>query len=447
MHIKGAGKGVRRLGKGVLVLALALSAGQLVDMPVASADIRINDASSDSYIELKCSSPSTTYTVASPDKVTINGNKSWNGSSSPTISGGTWTVEVETNDDKTYQITGTAGEGNTLTVEDITPAPPSPPTPDPEPTPTITKDQQKSPVETRAVLVTLVNTGSDLLASQGFEQAANAVALEKAEAKENCNRDMVSGFTPFAAIGGSSLRVNSGSHVDIKGWGIDVGFAREVGNKQGKLLFGPVFEYGHGSYDSYVGAVHGSGGSSVWGFGLLARQQNFDGFYYEGSLRGGRTSSDYQSGAVSYDSSSGYWAGHLGVGKVVALKGDNTLDTYLKYFYTHQNGDNVTLGGLPLKFDAVDSHRLRLGTRLTHKINDKNSIYGGLAYHYEFGGDARATYNGTTTPSPSIKGGSGMLELGWQIKASDPVTLDFSLNGWVGKQRGITGQLGVNWKF
>jgi len=211
------------------------------------------------------------------------------------------------------------------------------------PTTTVTDDQQKSPVETRAASVTLLNIGSDFMATQGFEQAANAVALEMAQVqKEGGPEALKVGFTPFAAIGGASLRVNSGSHVDIKSWGINVGFAREVANAQGKLLFGPVVEYGSGSYDSYVNAVSASGNSSFYGLGMLARQQNNDGLYYEGSLRFGRAKSDYSSGGQCYDSSSNYLAGHFGLGKVFAVSKQNTLDTYLKYFYTHQNSDTVT---------------------------------------------------------------------------------------------------------
>ena len=99
-------------------------------------------------------------------------------------------------------------------------------------------------------------------------------------------------------------------------------------------------------------------------------------------------------------------------------------------------------------FDAVDSNRIRIGARFTHKINDKNSYYGGIAYQYEFGSEARAHFNGNSVPSPSMKGSSGLLELGWQVKPGDgPLTLDFGLNGWIGKQRGGSVQLGATWNF
>ncbi|WP_295158575.1 hypothetical protein [Selenomonas sp. AE3005] len=132
----------------------------------------------------------------------------------------------------------------------------------------------------------------------------------------------------------------------------------------------------------------------------------------------------------------------------------NTLDGYLKYFYSHQAGDTTTIhienaADERGSFSSVDSHRLRIGARLTHKVNDKNSFYGGLAYQYEFGGEARAHFSsGGNVPSPSVKGGSGMLELGWQVKHGEtPLTLDLGLTGWAGKQRGGSVQLGATWKF
>ncbi|MBR1886472.1 MAG: autotransporter domain-containing protein [Schwartzia sp.] len=106
------------------------------------------------------------------------------------------------------------------------------------------------------------------------------------------------------------------------------------------------------------------------------------------------------------------------------------------------------MGNTDAHFEAVDSHRIRVGARLTHKVNERNSFYGGLAYQYEFNGDARATFNGMGAPSPSVKGSSGMLEIGWQVKLGDgPLTLDLGFTGWAGKQKGGSVQLGATWSF
>ncbi len=307
----------------------------------------------------------------------------------------------------------------------------------------------KSLVETQAAAVTVLNSGTDLLTGSGFTQAK--VAAGAAEGGK---------FAPFAAMGGSNLRAESGSHVDTKGYGIDVGFAREIKKGSKTYLLAPVVEYGRGNYDSYQdNGIKASGKSSFWGIGMMARQTNDKGVYYEGSFRAGRISSDYsgQLSAVTYadyDSDSNYWAGHLGWGRVSQLAGNNSLDTYVKYFYNHQDGETVDVkinGGAltdQIAFDAVESQRLRLGVRFTHAVNDSNSLYAGLAYQLETKGEARATYRGNETAAPSVKGSSGMLELGWQVKpGKNPVSLDLGVTGWAGKQRGVSGKLGFKYNF
>ena len=111
-------------------------------------------------------------------------------------------------------------------------------------------DVLKSPVETRAGVVTLVNAGADLLVSQGMSNAADAAAAERAEG-DAAAAPRAGGFAPFAAVSFGKLRAQSGSHVDNKGIGMNLGFAREIENKSGQLLVGQVNEYGNGSYESH----------------------------------------------------------------------------------------------------------------------------------------------------------------------------------------------------
>ena len=371
--------------------------------------------------------------------------------------------------DKKYELSISKKDETTIittveNVEEVTPEPtPEPtPTPTPEPTPTPTpepepapgtkpnpSDRLKSPVETRMAVATMINAGSDLLAGQGMLNAQAAAG----------DKEAGGGFNSFAAVGLSKLRAMSGSHVDIKGIGLNLGFARELENSKGKLLFGPIVEYGHGDYDSYQdNGLKADGNASYWGLGLIAKQTNSNGFYYEGSLRAGRVKSDYSSqlsevSHADYDSSATYWAAHLGAGKLVDIGHDNTVDVYGKYFYSHTGSDSamIRINGqddADMRFDSVNSHRLRTGARLIHALNEKNKIYGGLGYQYEFSGDARATYRGDGTPSPGVKGSSGLIELGWQVTpGKGPMAIDFGVTGWVGKQRGVTANLQACWTF
>ena len=86
---------------------------------------------------------------------------------------------------------------------------------------------------------------------------------------------------------------------------------------------------------------------------------------------------------------------------------------------------------------------------MSKDFNAKTTGYAGLAYEYEFDGEARATVKGFSTPSPSIKGGSSMLELGyiWQPKAANDPAIDLGLQGWAGKKQGLTANVNFVWKF
>lgn len=311
------------------------------------------------------------------------------------------------------------------------------------------REQSKSYVETQMATLAMVASGADLLANAGFTNAAQAV--QEAKDSGESGRSMV----PYAAANYGSMRQESGSHVDVKGSNFNIGFAKEVKNGSGKLLFGPMFEYGRGNYDSYLDdGTTGSGTAQNYGVGIMARQDNDNGFYYEGSLRYGKVTSDYSSSNVwaghdvSYDNSAKYWGAHVGVGKLQKLGGDNAIDLYGKLFYTNQGSSSVNIDGDTLDFSSVKSKRSRIGFRYIHGTSDVRSIYAGLAWQYEFDGSAYATANGFSTPSPSVKGSSGMLELGVLIapKAS-PVSFDLGVSGWTGKQKGYSLNANMCWSF
>ncbi len=311
------------------------------------------------------------------------------------------------------------------------------------------REQSKSYVETQMATLAMVASGADLLANAGFTNAAQAV--QDAKDSGDSGRSMV----PYAAANYGSMRQESGSHVDVKGSNFNIGFAKEVKNGSGKLLFGPMIEYGHGNYDSYLDdGTTGSGTAQNYGIGMMARQTNDNGFYYEGSVRYGKVTSDYSSSNVwagkdvSYDNSAKYWGAHVGIGKLQKLGGDNAIDLYGKLFYTNQGSSSVNINGDTLDFSSVKSKRSRIGFRYIHGTSKVRSVYAGLAWQYEFDGAAYATANGLSTPSPSVKGSSGMLELGVLIapKAS-PVSFDLGVSGWTGKQKGYSLNANMCWSF
>lgn len=315
--------------------------------------------------------------------------------------------------------------------------------------------QTKSLVETRAASMAFINSGSDLLTDAAMTAAMEAAATPASESQ--AGRARVDGtpkeYGMWAVQNVSSMRLNSGSHVDAKGWGLNLGFAKQRVSGRNTLTYGPFVEYGKGSYDSYLDdGLHGSGDMDYLGVGVMAKSQSQNGAYVEGSVRVGRVKSDY-AGTIAdthrtYDSSSTYYAGHLGVGQEKQLKNGNTIDTYAKYFFAHQGGDTVRLSnGAVYDFDAANSHRIRFGTRYTSKKGDA-SFYTGLAYEYEFGDDFAASYQGYNTPSPSLTGGTGILELGYRFAPQNGrATYGIQLMGMTGQRRGISGGVQMHWAF
>ena len=303
----------------------------------------------------------------------------------------------------------------------------------------------KSPVETQSAALTMLNLGHDLLTTASYENAALAVDGEE-EGSVN----------PFITMSANNQKLDTGSHVDLKAWNMNLGFAKKINNNSGKLIIVPVIEYGRGSYDSYLdNGTHGDGDAHFWGAGLMAKQLNDNGLYYEGSLRAGRMSTDYQSavaGGIKYDSDATYYAAHLGMGKVVQLNDKDTLDYYGKLFYTRQQGDKVTVGtGATYDFDATTSLRTRLGARYTHQLSEKNAFYAGLAWQHEFDSESNAivatTLGSASAPAPSMKGDTGIMELGWRVNNSDKFELGLGVNGSVGKQKGVGFNLSLNFSF
>lgn len=308
-----------------------------------------------------------------------------------------------------------------------------------------TQECSKSLVETQIASLSAAMSSADLLSNAGFSNASQAVQQSNAEG--GSAREMV----PYAAVGYGNMRQESGSYVDVQGSAFNIGFAKEVKNGSGKLLFGPMIEYGRGSYESYLDdGTKGDGNTQNFGLGVMARQNNDNGTYYESSLRYGKLTSNYNSGdlGADYDTDANYWGAHLGLGKVFQLNDKNSIDTYCKFFYTNQGSSSANILGHNVEFGAVKSKRSRLGFRFNHATSDVRSIYAGLAWQHEFDGSACATVDGFSAPSPSIKGNSMMAELGLNIAPkSSPVSFDLGVSGWAGKQKGYSLNANMLWSF
>lgn len=300
--------------------------------------------------------------------------------------------------------------------------------------------------ESRAAGVALLNQSSDLLIDQGF----GAVKFN--------GEGVVKDTYGFATTGGSSIRYNTGSFVKANGFSLIAGLAQKTTVDNGVWHLGAFFENGHSNYsthnDGVDGAVRGDGDATYNGGGILARFDSAGGMYGEASMRAGSIKNKfggfaYNGGTGSYEDRSTYYGAYLGLGQQRQLSKNTSLDIYGKYFYTHQQGSDFEVLGEQVTTAAVKSSRMQLGGRLTKQVTAEVSYYGGVAWEYEFDGAADMAVAGADLAAPSLKGSSGIVEMGIRLKPSktDKITLDLGVQGHFGKRRGFSGGLQINYSF
>ncbi|MDR1832434.1 MAG: hypothetical protein LBQ97_06875 [Fusobacteriaceae bacterium] len=272
-------------------------------------------------------------------------------------------------------------------------------------------------------------------------------------------------YRVFADFGGADLHYQSGLHFDLKSYtgiaGISKGF--ETNNRH--LVQGGVFiEHGNGKYKTSsdfpgYGAVRGDGNADYVGGGLLGRvdfvEKDNRHFYVNGSLRGGRLRNHYNSGLedatgafARFAAATAYYGAHFGIGHIYR-EGNNKLDVSSKYFYTHVNSDSLRLStGDPIDFGAIDSHRFQLGMKVIHNYNTSMASYAALIYDRTWDGEATATTNGYAIESSSLRGETGIGELGLVWNPTDPFSVDIGVQGYRGGAReGLSGTLKLKYEF
>ncbi|MDL2268207.1 autotransporter outer membrane beta-barrel domain-containing protein, partial [Desulfovibrio sp. OttesenSCG-928-G15] len=322
--------------------------------------------------------------------------------------------------------------------------------------------QTKSLLEGSLGSFALVGQGSEMVAGKGMNSAVSAARQAGA-----------SGPVAFGSLGGSMSRYNTGSHVKVE----SVNFLAGLGwnslladGKNGSILAGVFFESGFGNYNTHNSfksrpSVQGNGDTRYFGGGVLGRYTLPVGLYAEGSLRAGKVKNEYDSKdfvnsrgeEAEYDSSVAYYGAHGGLGYLWQFRENTSLDFSSKYIWTHQNDDTVKMRSERLFLDKVNSHRWQTGARLTHEAVLRNGVvtspYLGAAFDYEFGGRQKGTIKGTgrrwKIDSPTLKGGTGVGELGITVKpsANSPVSFDMSVQGYTGKREGVGGNLNVRYEF
>lgn len=242
----------------------------------------------------------------------------------------------------------------------------------------------------------------------------------------------------------------SNNTLTLNGWSViaGVGNADKFDNGS-EFSWGVFYENGSGNYRTYNEFnnefFRGDGSLVYNGGGIAARYTNKNGVYTEGSLRAGMLKSDMDNalrdGAgnfYGYESESAYYGAHLGVGKIISLSESSDLDVYGKFFHTYTEDDSFKVANDEFEFDSINSDRLRIGARITSNKENKFNTYYGLAYEYEFNGDADMTAQGLKAPTQSLQGSSVMAEIGfnYQPTPDSPWSFDLNMRGYTGERQG-----------
>ena len=294
-------------------------------------------------------------------------------------------------------------------------------------------DQIDLVAENRAVAAAFVNQGTDLIA----------------DSLDTISRDDNYGVKTFAAVHGNRSKYDVNSDIKINGWSViaGVGNADKFDNGS-EFSWGVFYENGSGNYrtfNEFNNEFFRGDGSLVYNGGIAARYTNKNGVYTEGSLRAGMLKSDMDNalrdGAgnfYGYESESAYYGAHIGIGKIISLSESSDLDIYGKFFHTYTEGDSFKVAGDEFEFDSINSDRLRIGARITSNKENKFSTYYGLAYEYEFNGDADMTAQGLKAPTQSLQGSSVMAEIGfnYQPTPTSPWSFDLNMRGYAGERQG-----------
>ena len=125
------------------------------------------------------------------------------------------------------------------------------------------------------------------------------------------------------------------------------------------------------------------------------------------------------------------------------------LDLYGKYFWSRVDDELTLSTGETLDFYDVYSSRLRFGTRFSYDVNEFVKPYIGVAYEHKFAGRAHGTTNGHDISAPSLRGSTGIGEIGLSIIPGGdvPFSLDLAVQGHVGTREDVTGSVFFKYTF
>lgn len=267
------------------------------------------------------------------------------------------------------------------------------------------------------------------------------------------------GIKTFAVVHGNRSKYDVASDIKINGWSVLTGVGETKKVNDDLLSWGVFYENGSGNYRTY-NSFNGNDltgfGSSVYnGGGAMLRYDNNSGTYIQAGVRAGNLKNSLGDAVADgfgtvggYSIDSFYYGTLLGVGKIIQLNETDNIDVYGKYFYTHHDGESVNILGDDVNFDSAESNRVRLGARYNKTLSEKLSGYYGLAWDYEFSGDADTYIAGFDVDNESLKGSTAVIEAGLHYAPDNsPWSIDLGLQGYAGQRDGFSGNVQATYTF
>jgi len=247
---------------------------------------------------------------------------------------------------------------------------------------------------------------------------------------------------------------------------VGLGAGRQIHN--GNVSLGAFVDVGIGHYDTFARFperiyrferdIRGSGNLNSIGGGLLFRRKWDSGVRWDVMLRGGYLHNDFRSPdlvddgiALNFKRGSSYWGASMGLAKEW-VRGQNTFELNGRYSWLMDSGGNTTLSTKELvRFNTVHSHRLTAGGRYTRSWNSRSAWYVGAAFEQELNGNARAVERVTglnmVLEGPTLRGRTGVGELGLILRRSDRFQATCGLEGYVGRREGGAGFATLQWRW
>lgn len=305
-------------------------------------------------------------------------------------------------------------------------------------------DQTESVGKGASIAAAFLVTGGDLVV-----EGLNAM-----------EQDQLFGTKTFAIVEGHKSTYDVADDLKINGCNGLYGVGNIKQLEDGNWSYAAFFENGianYRTYNSFLGETFRGDGTVVYnGGGLAGRYKKNNGVYAEASLRAGLLKNDMENifrdgngNNYGYKTETPYYAFHAGIGKLFSVNESTDWDLYTRYYHTYNDGDNFSVAGDKFEVDSFTSDRLRVGARYITNKHNQWSTYYGLAWEYEFNGDADVKVNGTSLETETLEGSSYFAEIGfnYQKEKTSPWSFEGRMRGYAGVRDGISGILRATYSF